>query len=239
MRTAHNFVCSIPQVIWWLRSNVWHFANKKRFHRRIATNGIQNLSLHDTSRENKSEEREVIMIYIIYMIRKSLDYVYLIWKYKVPSMKVVQGKKNLGRKISDKHQESIHILSPLYQTYTPSARPVLVVRYFLSGDKTVTNVAYRSVASTWVTVCRYLLLSCYCPEYQIFQWPNNAKWLQAENGSRKFMEWQHINHNDGFLGFGLKIMMTSSNGNILRVTGHSRTKASDAELWCFLWSASE
>ena len=41
--------------------------------------------------------------------------------------------------------------------------------------------------------------------------------------------------------------MTSSNGNIFRVTGHlcgeltgprwiSRTKASDTELWCFLWS---
>ena len=47
-----------------------------------------------------------------------------------------------------------------------------------------------------------------------------------------------------------KHMMTSSNGNIFRVTGHlcgeftgprwfPRTKASDAELWCFLWSASE
>ena len=45
-------------------------------------------------------------------------------------------------------------------------------------------------------------------------------------------------------------MMTSSNGNIFRVTGHlcgeftgprwiPRTKASNAELWCFLWSASE
>ena len=42
--------------------------------------------------------------------------------------------------------------------------------------------------------------------------------------------------------------MTSSNGNIFRVTGHlcgeftglrwiPRTKASDAELWCFLWCA--
>ena len=42
--------------------------------------------------------------------------------------------------------------------------------------------------------------------------------------------------------------MTSSNGNIFRVTGHlcgeftghrwiPRTKGSDAELWCFLWSA--
>ena len=44
-------------------------------------------------------------------------------------------------------------------------------------------------------------------------------------------------------------MMTSSNGNIFRVTGPlcgeftgprwiPHTKASDAELWCFLWSAS-
>ena len=43
-------------------------------------------------------------------------------------------------------------------------------------------------------------------------------------------------------------MMTSSNGNIFRVTGllcgeftghrwSPRTKGSDAELWCFLWSA--
>ena len=46
------------------------------------------------------------------------------------------------------------------------------------------------------------------------------------------------------------LMMTSSNGNIFRVTDHlcgeftgprwiPCTKASDAELWCFLWSASE
>ena len=45
-------------------------------------------------------------------------------------------------------------------------------------------------------------------------------------------------------------LMASSNGNFFRVTGHlcgeftglrwiSRTKARDAELWCFLWSAPE
>ena len=45
-------------------------------------------------------------------------------------------------------------------------------------------------------------------------------------------------------------MMTSSSGNIFPFTGHlcgeftgprwiPRTKASDAELWCFLWSAPE
>ena len=44
--------------------------------------------------------------------------------------------------------------------------------------------------------------------------------------------------------------MTSSNGNVFRVTGHlcgkfigprwiPHTKASDAELWCFLWSMSK
>ena len=49
---------------------------------------------------------------------------------------------------------------------------------------------------------------------------------------------------------GFCYMMTSSNGNIFRVTGPlcgeftgdrwiPRTKASDAELWCFLWSATE
>ena len=53
------------------------------------------------------------------------------------------------------------------------------------------------------------------------------------------MTWTHFPH-----------MMTSSNGNIFRVTGHlcgkftgprwiPCTKASDAELWCFLWSATE
>ena len=36
----------------------------------------------------------------------------------------------------------------------------------------------------------------------------------------------------------IKIMMTSSNGNIFRVTGPRwipRTKVSGVELWCFLW----
>ena len=48
----------------------------------------------------------------------------------------------------------------------------------------------------------------------------------------------------------LYAMMTSSNGNIFRVTGHlcgeftgprwiPHTKASDAELWCLLWSVPE
>ena len=60
-------------------------------------------------------------------------------------------------------------------------------------------------------------------------WARNGQWLKS-------LEWRY--------------MMTSSNGNIFRVTGHlcgkftgprwiSRTKASDAELWCFLWFTPE
>ena len=63
----------------------------------------------------------------------------------------------------------------------------------------------------------------------------------------------HLNSVDGTHGRCGKLllpMMTSSNGNIFRITGLlcgdfpgdrgiPRTKASDAELWCFLWSAPE
>ena len=71
-------------------------------------------------------------------------------------------------------------------------------------------------------------------------------------------KYSHVSKRDPWKSVGLTIvlitvaeeglMMTSSNGNIFRVTGHfceeligprwiPRTKASDAELWCFLWSA--
>ena len=57
-------------------------------------------------------------------------------------------------------------------------------------------------------------------------------------------------HAPGPDSWGRISMMTSSNGNIFRVIGPlcgeftgpwwiPSTKASDAELWCFLWSASE
>ena len=63
--------------------------------------------------------------------------------------------------------------------------------------------------------------------------------------TKKYLTYFLLNHIIDF-----KSMMTSSNGNIFRVTGHlcgefigprwiPRTKASDAELWYFLWSASE
>ena len=68
--------------------------------------------------------------------------------------------------------------------------------------------------------------------------------------------WRHCNDIDKFCydyswcNTWMFNMMTSSNGNIFRVTGHlcgkftghrliSHTKASDAELWCFLSSEPE
>ena len=61
---------------------------------------------------------------------------------------------------------------------------------------------------------------------------------------------KYINDHAFQLGLCTNIMMTLSNGNIFGVTGAlygeltghrwiPLTKASDAELWCFLWSAPE
>ena len=66
--------------------------------------------------------------------------------------------------------------------------------------------------------------------------PRSFWWFILVNSTHCEPEWCH------------KDMMTSSNGNIFRVTGPlwgeftgdrwiPHTKASDAELWCFLWSA--
>ena len=55
---------------------------------------------------------------------------------------------------------------------------------------------------------------------------------------------------ENIYGENIHSMMTSSNGNIFRFTGHlceeftgdrwiPRTKARDALLWCFLWSVPE
>ena len=63
--------------------------------------------------------------------------------------------------------------------------------------------------------------------------------------------WTLLNWSTSYLSQQVQVnMMTSSNGNIFRVTGPlceeftghrwiPRTKASDAKLWCFLWSAPE
>ena len=78
-----------------------------------------------------------------------------------------------------------------------------------------------------------------------YQWRSVKQWLLTR--SLVWMWWLELMISLQGLG---QFMMTSSNGNVFRVTGHlcgeftgprwiPSTKASDAELWCFLWSASE
>ena len=77
---------------------------------------------------------------------------------------------------------------------------------------------------------------------------DNHNYLSGELWSNLLL--QFIAWYSEVLALTYHCMMTSSNGNIFRVTGHlcgeftgprwiPRTKASDAELLCFLWSASE
>ena len=101
--------------------------------------------------------------------------------------------------------------------------------------------------------------------YKLPQWKTSAKEILKPN--RWIYFWEHNHWYIHLLTFlnaemthvlenrtgqdpWLLIMMTSSNGNIFRdtgplceeFTGHRwipRTEASDAELWCFLWSAPE
>ena len=86
--------------------------------------------------------------------------------------------------------------------------------------------------SLWIT----LILGPFVPYF--WEW---VICMQTSWSSSIAVEWNchlHISLNTYF-------MMTSSNGNIFRVTGSLRgefaghTKTSDAELWCFLWYVPE
>ena len=97
-----------------------------------------------------------------------------------------------------------------------------------------------------------------CRRHFFQQGPEKSQTLIFNQGE-KFKEILSSMNRDFNLGsnsswdlckFKVITMMTSSNENIFRVTGHlcveftghrwiPRTKASGAELWCFLWSAPE
>ena len=85
--------------------------------------------------------------------------------------------------------------------------------------------------------------SCYVYNVLLLLYP---LWLKDQG-----IYWFHIKVTSCIYGVNaITHMMMSSNGNIVRVTSPlcggftglwwiSLTKASDAELWCFLWSAPE
>ena len=91
---------------------------------------------------------------------------------------------------------------------------------------------------------------CYLSPLQSSLIPQSAV-RASPDLTASFMKHAVVTYNrESIPGQDYDLMMTSSNGNIFRVTGHlcgeftghrwiPRTKASDAELWCFLWCAPE
>ena len=90
----------------------------------------------------------------------------------------------------------------------------------------------------------------FCLDLNVFApccpWRHMAPYFSDNTGPVN----QVLCHSSYITSSSLHSMITSSNGSIIRVTGHlcgeftgpwwiPSTKASDAELWCFLWSAPE
>ena len=139
------------------------------------------------------------------------------------------------------------------------AFPYVLCHYiFLGDDKHPATLTWQ--ASLWaigILVSTYLHLLFTKPtnacQRQITHWPldetgNSCRSLfpQMMPSSENVAYWFQ-SHNSIFMTVH---KMTSSNGNIFRITGPvcgeltghrwiPRTKTSDAELWCFLWSAPE
>ena len=153
-------------------------------------------------------------------------------------------------------------------------------RQTVSSQNTTINHCWRKITleSTMlqmlplVTIIGYIWFAT--PKHYLNQW-----WLLINHTPRNRLYWKHIKINQflltlnlsqvilppfcsgaGDAGWGVGVgvidgikhsrMMTSSNGNIFRITGPlcgeftghrwiPLTKASDAELWYFLWSAPE
>ena len=104
----------------------------------------------------------------------------------------------------------------------------------------VTNHSFRhqwAILALWIGITRYLSNPPVHCELTTFHGTNNG--VTWNGGLGPILPQRSVGD-----------MMTSSNGNIFRVTGPlweeyigyrwiPLTKASDAELWCFLWSAPE
>ena len=132
--------------------------------------------------------------------------------------------------------------------------------YWLHAKLSIILVGFRRLFLSIAPLIAYLIFA------KVLTWANYTKvhwciqcdWGQCVNLSRfvsvLLVHMYLSNHEKTTSGdpglfciTSCSSMMTSSNGNIFRVTGHlcgeftghrwiPRTKASDAELWCFLWS---
>ena len=115
--------------------------------------------------------------------------------------------------------------------------------------KFVTSVEIHIIKIRWSQDCLFFIMEITIPGKIVFilrQGPG----YHVINESSFIIEIWHFSHFILHPTTHCKFMMTSSNGNIFHVTGPlcgeftghrwiPLTRASDAELWCFLWSASE
>ena len=139
-----------------------------------------------------------------------------------------------------------------YIFYKIGSFPQSYERQIILQDRSLLWFMYHanSFINSWLT--RNIQFICSTLEYCTLNYMGNLsprlqrlanKDILTKHSSDKRNPYHHRDDSSGH-------MMTSSNGNIFRVTGHlcgeftgprwiPRTKASDAEFWCFLWSASE
>ena len=148
--------------------------------------------------------------------------------------------------------------------------------YLVSLGKTFSEISVK-LKNVPFTNMHLKMLSAFCPRQYVIIKGNLSKMMQCVfqqhryrgaigvkvtlitkryNDRYSIKGWpplQFLDNSITNIGFFIHLrttMMTSSNGNIFRVTGHlcgqftgprwiSRTKASDAELWCFLWFTPE
>ena len=141
-------------------------------------------------------------------------------------------------------KQSHEIQPRIYYMYIQCAWPH--VKRICSMDKQ----SHQSSTTIWTVnsfsniACLNIIKEFYPPYF------NHGFVLYPINHSLKWHVINSVKLSSTFHIWKFSSMMTSSNGNIFRVTGHlcgeftghrwiTCTKASDAELWCFLWSTPE
>ena len=129
--------------------------------------------------------------------------------------------------------------------------------YFLVNQPTHWGLVTYGIMDLGQLWFRLWCVACLLPSLfsiELFETNLSEILLKIHMFSLKKMHLKNVNHFVGILvcqaALFLIFMKTSSNGNIFRITGHlcgeftsyrwiPRTKASNAELWGFLWSVPE
>ena len=145
----------------------------------------------------------------------------------------------------------------LNQFWSRSLSQYGVTRTQFVNPRVVFSIRIRSSTSSFINISHFITTSWSCAPYHSrsdFKDADNLGWYRACAGFIVCDIGFHLGWEDCsaylYVKHLVNNMMTPSNGNIFRIigplcgefTGHQwipHTKASDAELWCFLWSAPE